>query len=112
MKEELTLSEIQEQVDKWIRRYGLRYFDVLTNMVILTEEIGELARIIARKYGMQSYKEGVSPKNLSEEMGDVLWVICCLANQTGVSLEEAFRDSLQKKSNRDALRHKANKKLQ
>ena len=112
MKEKLTLYDAQEKVDKWIRYHGVRYFDELTNMAILTEEIGEIARIIAREYGMQSYKKGVTPKNLSEEIGDVLWVLCCLANQTGVDLTEAFRRSLQKKSSRDATRHKENRKLQ
>lgn len=106
----LTLQQAQEQVDEWIRTYGVRYFSELTNMAILTEEVGELARIMARKYGEQSFKEG-EPQDPSDEMADVLWVLLCLANQTGVDLTEAFRKNLEKKTARDKDRHRHNPKL-
>ena len=107
---EMTLKEAQEQVDRWIRTVGVRYFSELTNMACLTEEVGELARVIARKYGDQSFKEGESC-NLEEEMADVLWVLICLANQTGVDLTEALRKSFEKKTKRDKERHINNPKL-
>ena len=106
----MTLKEAQEQVDQWIKTYGVRYFSELTNMAVLTEEVGELARIMARTYGDQSFKEG-EKHNLADEMADVLWVLICLANQTGVNLTEAFQRNLEKKSNRDKDRHKNNPKL-
>lgn len=106
----MTIQEAQESVDKWIKTYGVRYFNELTNMVLLTEEVGELARIVARKYGEQSFKEG-EKEDLSEEMADVLWVLICLANQTGVDLTKAFRQSIEKKTRRDKDRHKNNIKL-
>lgn len=106
----LSLCDAQRQVDEWIRTYGVRYFSELTNMVILTEEVGELARIMARKYGDQSFKAG-EKENLDDEMADVLWVLICLANQTGVDLTEAFRRNLAKKTSRDKERHLNNPKL-
>ena len=96
----MTLEEAQKEVDRWIKTYGVRYFSELTNMAVLTEEVGELARIMARKYGDQSFKEG-EKCNLADEMADVLWVLLCLANQTGVDLTEAFHRILEKKTNRD-----------
>lgn len=107
---QLTLQEAQEQVDEWIRTYGVRYFSELTNMTILTEEVGELARIMARKYGEQSFKEG-EPQDPADEMADVLWVLLCLANQTGVNLTDAFQRNLEKKTRRDKERHRNNPKL-
>jgi|TARA_B110000438_G_C15805748_1_gene647224 NTP pyrophosphatase (non-canonical NTP hydrolase) len=107
----MTITEAQKVVDNWIATTGVRYFNELTNMAILTEEVGEVARIIARKYGEQSEKESDKGKELSEELADVLFVVICLANQTGVNLEEALKKSLDKKSVRDALRHKNNPKL-
>ena len=106
----LSLCDAQRQVDEWIRTYGVRYFSELTNMSILTEEVGELARIMARKYGDQSFKAG-EKENLDDEMADVLWVLICLANQTGVDLTEAFRRNLAKKTSRDKERHLNNPKL-
>lgn len=106
----MTIKEAQEAVDKWIKEYGVRYFSELTNMACLTEEVGELARVIARKYGDQSFKEGEKP-NLGEEMADILWVLICLANQTGVDLTEELQKSFDKKTKRDAERHKNNPKL-
>ncbi|EFG17016.1 MULTISPECIES: nucleotide pyrophosphohydrolase [Bacteroidales] len=106
----MTLEEAQKEVDRWIKTYGVRYFSELTNMVVLTEEVGELARVMARKYGDQSFKQG-EKDNLADEMADVLWVLICLANQTGVNLTEAFRQNLEKKTNRDKDRHKNNPKL-
>lgn len=106
----MTLEEAQKEVDRWIKTYGVRYFSELTNMVVLTEEVGELARVMARKYGDQSFKQG-EKDNLADEMADVLWVPICLANQTGVNLTEAFRQNLEKKTNRDKDRHKNNPKL-
>ena len=106
----MTLEEAQKEVDSWIKTYGVRYFSELTNMTVLTEEVGELARVMARKYGDQSFKQG-EKDNLADEMADVLWVLICLANQTGVNLTEAFRQNLEKKTNRDEDRHKNNPKL-
>ena len=106
----MTLEEAQKEVDRWIKTYGVRYFSELTNMAVLTEEVGELARVMARKYGDQSFKQG-ERDNLADEMADVLWVLICLANQTGVNLTEAFRQNLEKKTNRDKDRHKNNPKL-
>ncbi len=109
-KANITLKEAQRQVDEWIRRYGVRYFSELTNMACLTEEVGELARVMARKYGDQSFKDG-EKEELGEEMADILWVLICLANQTGVDLTEEFRKTMEKKTNRDSLRHISNPKL-
>ena len=109
---DITIRETQEQVDAWIKTYGVRYFNELTNMAILTEEVGELARIIARRYGEQSEKESDKNKDLGDEMADVLWVLVCLANQTGVNLTDAFAKNLEKKTSRDKNRHTDNKKLQ
>ena len=106
----MTIQETQEAVDKWIKQYGVRYFSELTNMACLTEEVGELARVIARSYGDQSFKQGEKP-NLGEEMADVLWVLLCLANQTGVNLTEELQRSFEKKTSRDRDRHKNNPKL-
>lgn len=106
----MTIKEAQEEVDHWIKQYGVRYFSELTNMAILTEEVGELARVIARKYGDQSFKNG-EKENLGEEMADVLWVLICLANQIGVDLTEEFNKSMEKKTKRDQLRHIQNPKL-
>lgn len=106
----MTIKEAQEEVDHWIKQYGVRYFSELTNMAILTEEVGELARVIARKYGDQSFKNG-EKENLGEEMADVMWVLICLANQTGVDLTEEFNKSMEKKTKRDQLRHIQNPKL-
>lgn len=111
MTTSITLSQAQEEVDRWIRTYGVRYFSELTNMACLTEEVGELARVIARKYGDQSFKAGESD-DPADEMADVLWVLLCLANQTDVDLTEAFRKNLEKKTRRDAERHLNNPKLQ
>lgn len=108
----MTLEAIQREVDKWIKEYGVRYFNELTNMVLLSEEVGELARIVARKYGEQSFKKGEEKDNLADEMADILWVLVCLANQTGVNLTEAFEANLTKKTQRDNKRHLENKKLQ
>ena len=107
----MTINEAQEQVDGWIKTVGVRYFSELTNMTILTEEVGELARIMARTYGDQSFKKTDLNKNLADEMADVLWVLICLANQTGVNLTEAFQKNIEKKTNRDAERHQQNEKL-
>ena len=107
----MTIAEAQEKVDDWIKTYGVRYFSELTNMAVLTEEVGELARIMARKYGDQSFKESDKKYNLSDEMADVLWVLICLANQTGVDLEEAFEENMKKKTTRDSTRHLNNDKL-
>lgn len=107
----MTISEAQEKVDLWIKEYGVRYFSELTNMAILTEEVGEVARIIARTYGDQSSKKEDLKKALNDELADVLWVLICLANQTGVDLTEAFEENLKKKTERDAQRHINNPKL-
>ena len=106
----MTIKEAQETVDKWIKTYGVRYFSELTNMACLTEEVGELARVMARTYGDQSFKKGEKP-NLGEEMADVLWVLICLANQTGVDLTEELQKSLENKTQRDHDRHRNNPKL-
>lgn len=106
----MTINEAQESVDQWIKTIGVRYFSELTNMAILTEEVGELARVISRKFGDQSFKEG-EKDNLADEMADVLWVLMCLANQTGVDLTEALIQNIQKKTNRDNKRHLNNEKL-
>jgi NTP pyrophosphatase (non-canonical NTP hydrolase) len=106
-----SLKDLQKQVDLWIRSVGVRYFNELTNTAILMEEVGELARIMARSYGEQSFKEGESAESLADEMADILWVLICLANQTGVNLDDAFQKNLQKKSSRDAHRHHNNPKL-
>ncbi len=106
----MTIREAQQLVDKWIKQYGVRYFSELTNMAVLTEEVGELARVMARKYGDQSFKPG-EKENIGEEMADVLWVLICLANQTGVDLTEELQKSIEKKTNRDSLRHIQNPKL-
>jgi len=107
----MTIQEAQKEVDNWIHTYGVRYFSELTNMAILTEEVGEVARIIARRYGEQSEKESDKNKDLGDEMADVLWVLMCLANQTGVDLTEALRKNIEKKTARDKDRHKGNAKL-
>lgn len=109
---DITIKEAQEQVDAWIKTYGVRYFNELTNMAILTEEVGELARIIARRYGEQSEKESDKNKDLGDEMADVLWVLMCLANQTGVDLTSALKKNIEKKTQRDKDRHTNNQKLQ
>lgn len=108
----MTIAQAQADVDQWIKTVGVRYFSELTNMAILTEEVGELARIMARTYGDQSFKKSDLAKNLGDEMADVLWVLICLANQTGVNLTEALQQNFDKKNNRDADRHKNNPKLQ
>ena len=107
----MTITEAQKVVDKWIKEYGVRYFDELTNMAILTEEVGEVARIISRRYGEQSEKESDKNKDLGDEMADVLFVLICLANQTGINLTEALEKNLIKKSIRDKERHANNEKL-
>jgi len=107
----MTIEEAQQQVDEWIKTIGVRYFNELTNTAILMEEVGELARVMARRYGEQSFKESDKKINLEEEMADVLWVLICLANQTGVNLTEAFKANMEKKTNRDATRHLDNEKL-
>jgi NTP pyrophosphatase (non-canonical NTP hydrolase) len=107
----MRIEEAQNQVDNWIKTIGVRYFSELTNMAILTEEVGELARIMARTYGDQSFKQSDLEKNLGDEMADVLWVLICLANQTGINLTEAFQKNIEKKTNRDKDRHINNEKL-
>ena len=107
----MTLTQAQQQVDQWIKNHGVRYFNELTNMAILTEEVGEVARIMARRYGEQSEKESDKNKDLGDELADVLWVVICLANQTGINLTEAFQKNLEKKTLRDKDRHKGNEKL-
>lgn len=107
----MTIDEAQKTVDQWIKTIGVRYFNELTNMAILTEEVGELARIIARRYGEQSEKESDKNRDLGDEMADVLWVLICLANQTGINLTEALKKNIEKKSDRDSERHKNNPKL-
>jgi NTP pyrophosphatase (non-canonical NTP hydrolase) len=111
MKDQLTLSEAQAQVDHWIKTVGVRYFNELTNMTILMEEVGELARIMSRTYGEQSFKESDKGRDLGDEMADVLWVLICLANQTGVDLTEAMKKNFEKKNLRDLNRHQENQKL-
>lgn len=112
MNDELTISAAQQQVDEWIRTIGVRYFSELTNLGILMEEVGELSRLLVRTYGEQSFKESDKGKDLGDEMADVLWVLICLANQTGVDLSGAFRRNMEKKTGRDATRHRDNGKLQ
>ena len=107
----MTLEQSQQEVDRWIKTHGVRYFNELTNMAILTEEVGEMARIIARRYGEQSEKESDKGRDLGDEMADVLWVLICLANQTGVNLTESFRKNMEKKTARDSDRHRENPKL-
>ncbi|MCA1750589.1 MAG: nucleotide pyrophosphohydrolase [Flavobacteriales bacterium] len=107
----MELRELQDEVDQWIKKYGVKYFGELTNMAILTEEVGELARIMARRYGEQSEKESDKGADLGDEMADVLWVLVCLANQTGIDLEEAVRRNFEKKTARDSSRHLDNDKL-
>ncbi|HMU97320.1 MAG TPA: nucleotide pyrophosphohydrolase [Chitinophagales bacterium] len=107
----MTIQEAQNQIDQWVKTYGVRYFSELTNMAILTEEVGEVARIIARQYGEQSFKASEKDKNLADELADVLFVIMCLANQTGINLTEALQKNLAKKTQRDAERHFNNEKL-
>ena len=106
----MTIKEMQDRVDAWIKEYGVRYFDELTNMAILTEEVGEVARIMARRYGEQSFKEG-EKSDLGDEIADVLWVLICIANQTGIDLTEALQKNLDKKTKRDCNRHNNNPKL-
>jgi len=106
----MTIQEAQQLVDEWIKKYGVRYFNELTNMTILTEEVGEMARVMARKYGEQSFKKG-EKDNLEEEIADVFWVLICIANQTGVDLTKALEKSIEKKTNRDKERHINNNKL-
>jgi len=107
----MEIKDLQAEVDKWINTIGVRYFNELTNMAILTEEVGEVARIISRKYGEQSFKEGEKNKDLGDELADVLWVLVCLANQTGVDLEDALKKNIAKKTKRDFDRHRNNSKL-
>ena len=107
----MTIKEAQTAVDEWIKTYGVRYFSELTNMAILTEEVGELARIMARTYGDQSFKESDKNRNMADEMADILWVLICLANQTGVDLTDAFAKNMEKKTSRDKERHRNNPKL-
>src|SRR5215211_4573597 len=107
----MTIQEAQQQVDEWIKTTGVRYFNELTNMAILTEEVGEVARLMSRKYGEQSFKESDKQKELSDELADVLWVLICIANQTGVNLTEALQKNFEKKTIRDVQRHQQNKKL-
>lgn len=106
----MTIKEAQNNVDSWIKEYGVRYFSELTNMTVLTEEVGELARVMARKYGDQSFKEG-EKDNMGEEIADIFWVLCCIANQTGIDITEEFKKSIEKKTKRDKDRHKNNQKL-
>ena len=107
----MTISQAQQSVDNWIKTHGVRYFNELTNMTILTEEVGEVARIMARRYGEQSEKESDKSKELGDELADVLFVLICIANQTGVNLEEALKNNMEKKTARDSQRHKGNEKL-
>jgi NTP pyrophosphatase (non-canonical NTP hydrolase) len=107
----MEINDLQKSVDDWIKQYGVRYFNELTNMAILTEEVGELARIVARKYGEQSFKNGEEKADIADEIVDVLWVLVCIANQTGVNLEAAIEKNIQKKTNRDKNRHINNQKL-
>lgn len=110
MEKQITLNEAQQMVDGWIKQYGVRYFNELTNMAVLTEEVGELARVMARTFGDQSFKQGEN-HDLSDEMADILWVLICLANQTGVDLNKAFLKTIEKKTDRDKYRHINNPKL-
>lgn len=106
----MTIKEAQNNVDSWIKEYGVRYFSELTNMTVLTEEVGELARVMARKYGDQSFKEG-EKDNMGEEIADIFWVLCCIANQTGIDITEEFKKSIEKKTQRDKDRHKKKSKI-
>jgi len=108
---DISISDAQRWVDEWIASYGVRYFSELTNLALLTEEVGELARIISRTYGDQSFKKSDEGRNLGDEIADILWVLICLANQTGVDLTEAFRKNMEKKTKRDQERHQKNEKL-
>ena len=107
----MEILEAQKTIDKWIKTYGVRYFDEMTNLAVLMEEVGELARIFSREFGEQSFKTGESAEGLADEMADILFVLCCLANQTGINLEEAMIKNIEKKTSRDKDRHQANKKL-
>jgi NTP pyrophosphatase (non-canonical NTP hydrolase) len=107
----MTIQQAQQKIDEWIKTHGVRYFNELTNMTILTEEVGEVARIMGRRYGEQSEKESDKDKNLGDELADVLFVLMCIANQTGVDLEKALEENLQKKTTRDSERHKNNDKI-
>lgn len=107
----MTIQQAQQEVDQWIKTIGVKYFSELTNLGILMEEVGELSRLMVRKYGEQSFKESDKGKELSDELADILWVLLCLANQTGVDLTEALQKNIEKKTNRDALRHRNNEKL-
>src|SRR6187549_2443860 len=107
----MTIKEAQQKVDQWVKTTGVRYFSELTNMAILTEEVGEVARLMSRLYGDQSFKESDKEKNLSDELADVLWVVICIANQTGVDLTDALKHNFEKKQIRDAERHQQNEKL-
>jgi NTP pyrophosphatase (non-canonical NTP hydrolase) len=111
MNDDITLDQAQQQVDQWIKTHGIRYFNEMTNLGILMEEVGELSRIMVRTYGEQSFKAGESDKNIADEMADVLWVLICLANQTGVNLTDALQKNMEKKTNRDSQRHLENKKI-
>ena len=111
MPKDITIQEAQNKVDEWIKTFGVRYFNELTNLGILVEEVGELSRIMVRKYGEQSFKNSEAEKDLGDEMADVLWVLICLANQTGVNLTEALQKNFEKKTSRDLTRHKENDKL-
>lgn len=111
MTEEITIKEVQFRIDNWIKTTGVRYFNELTNLGILMEEVGELSRIMVRKYGEQSFKESDKGKDLADEMADVLWVLICLANQTGVNLTDALQKNFDKKNKRDSGRHQQNEKL-
>ncbi|MCB0540388.1 MAG: nucleotide pyrophosphohydrolase [Chitinophagales bacterium] len=107
----MTIKEAQNKVDEWIKEYGVRYFNEMTNLAVLMEEVGELSRIFSRKYGEQSFKKGESDENMADEMADILFVLICLANQTGVDLEQSLLKNLEKKTKRDSSRHKNNSKL-
>lgn len=107
----MEILEAQKTIDKWIKTYGVRYFDEMTNLAVLIEEVGELARIFSREFGEQSFKTGESAEGLADEMADILFVLCCLANQTGINLEEALIKNIEKKTSRDKDRHKTNQKL-
>ena len=111
MQQEITLNQAQQQVDEWIKTFGVRYFNELTNLGILVEEVGELSRLMVRKFGEQSFKNNESEKDLGDEMADVLWVLMCIANQTGINLTDALHKNFEKKSNRDKTRHHENEKL-
>ena len=111
MPQDITLNEAQQQVDEWIKTIGVRYFNELTNLGILVEEVGELSRLMVRKFGEQSFKNNEAEKDLGDEMADVLWVLICLANQTGINLTEALQKNFEKKTNRDKTRHLENDKL-